>query len=450
VRQLPQAWRIGTLGDAIRIRNGYAFKSADFQKDGVPLIRQTNLNGKSVDLSRCARLPNACLSEYQRFAIKCGDILIGMSGSIGKLCRYDNSTPALQNQRTGKVEWIARDSVSERYVWHFLCTIEDSLRKLGKGVAVANVSSKDIESLIFPIAPLQEQRRIAKRLDGLVPKIASCRERLDRVPQILKKFREAVLEAAASGKLTEEWRARIRCDSHDAWSAMKLASVCQPGRIITYGVIKLGADIAGGVPCLRTSDVRWLRIEEDGIKRIAPELSAEYGRTVLRGDEVLVNVRGTLGGVAAVMPHMLGWNVSREVAVVPAAPELIRPRFLALWIATNSSQRWLAGVQKGVAYTGINIEDLRALPVRVPSLNEQSEIVRRVDDLFALADGWQRRYIAALAPVEKLTPSVLAKAFRGELVPQDPNDEPAGEMLERLAQGNQQTLRPRKTSHARG
>lgn len=207
---------------------------------------------------------------------------------------------------------------------------------------------------------------------------------------------------------------------------------CVATRVITYGVVKLGEEVPGGVPCLRTSNVRWLSIETAEFKSISPDISAQYGRTILQGGEVLVNVRGTLGGVAVVPKEMRGWNVSREVAVVPVDKQRVLPAFLAYWIASQRSQRWLARVEKGVAYTGINIEDLRALPVACPPIDEQREAVRRVESLFALADSIEARWRASRAQIERLTPSLLAKAFRGELVPQDPNDEPASALLARL------------------
>lgn len=288
-----------------------------------------------------------------------------------------------------------------------------------------------LRSSQIAVPPLNEQKRIADKLDELLKRVDACRERLDNVPIILKRFRQAVLAAATSGSLTEDWRERV-VGANELWNNLSLVNVCQKGRVVTYGVIKLGKEVAGGTPCLRTSNVKWLSINTDGMKYIDPVLSQEYSRTILRGDEVLVNVRGTLGGVAVVSSDMAGWNVSREVAVVPINSSIIHPKYLAFWIGSDSSQRWLFGVQRGVAYTGINLEDLRTLPVSLPSIDEQHEIVRRVDKLFAFADRLEARYTTARKQVDKLTPSILAKAFRGELVEQDPNDEPASVLLERI------------------
>jgi len=130
---------------------------------------------------------------------------------------------------------------------------------------------------------------------------------------------------------------------------------------------------------------------------------------------------------------MLGWNISREVAVLPVEQSIVDPRFAAYWVASDASQKWLAGMEKGITYVGINIEDLRNLPIRLPSLPEQAEIVRRVEALFTLADRIEARATVARTQAQRLTPLVLAKAFRGELALQDPADAPASVLLERIA-----------------
>jgi type I restriction enzyme S subunit len=111
---------------------------------------------------------------------------------------------------------------------------------------------------------------------------------------------------------------------------------------------------------------------------------------------------------------MRGWNLSREVAVVPVAGVL--PAFVALWIASPASQDWLSGVARGATYTGINIEDLRRLPVAIPPITEQQEVVRRVESLFELAAAIENRVEEAAARADNLTQAILAKAFRGELL----------------------------------
>ena len=151
------------------------------------------------------------------------------------------------------------------------------------------------------------------------------------------------------------------------------------------------------------------------MKRIAPALSSEYSRTILKGGEVLVNVRGTLGGVAVASREMAGWNVSREVAVVPVDSSRVNPAFLSYLIGSGASQQWLGGVKKGAAYVGINIEDLRLLPVSAPRLDKQLEVVRHLallQEETRRLESLSQRKLTALDALKK---SLLNQAFTGQL-----------------------------------
>lgn len=182
-----------------------------------------------------------------------------------------------------------------------------------------------------------------------------------------------------------------------------------------------GPELPDGVPCLRTSNVRRLAIDTNVIKRIDPELSSQYSRTILKGGEVLVNVRGTLGGVAVASREMSGWNVSREVAVVPVDQEKVLPSFAAYSIANRESQDWLVGVQKGVAYTGINLSDLRELTINVPKLEHQRRLVAQLDEMRANSSALAVLFKEKLGALAELKQSLLQKAFSGKLgdTPQD-------------------------------
>jgi type I restriction enzyme S subunit len=328
-------------------------------------------------------------------------------------------------------------SIDSKYLYYFLhqdSFRQEAARNFTGTAGQLRVPLAFIQETRIPLPPLNEQRRIVSKLEEVLGKLEACQERLAKIPVILKRFRQSVLAAACCGRLTADWRddwlasgeavdrgddftkgVTQLIDVPEEWQWVALDALCDGSRGICYGVIKLGGEDSNGVPCLRTSDVKWLRINSNRVKRIAREVSEQYGRSILRGGEVLVNVRGTLGGVAVVPEEMRGWNVSREVSVVPVVAAL--PQFVALCIASKTSQNWLAGVEKGVAYTGINLEDLRDLPVPVPRSVEQKEIVRRIDDLFKCADQIEARYQKAQVEVDKLSQSILAKAFRGELIP---------------------------------
>jgi type I restriction enzyme S subunit len=292
------------------------------------------------------------------------------------------------------------DVIHTKYLFYYLLTVE--ARSLGVDTAYPTLSLSQVNAIGIPLSPIPEQQRIVAILDdafaGLATATANAEKNLENARELFESYLNATFET---------------CDQ--SWSTKPLEELCETNRIITYGVIKLGKEISGGVPCLRTSNVRWLRIDTEGMKRISPDLSKEFRRTVLQGGEVLVNVRGTLGGVAVAAPEMKGWNVSREVAVVPVDWSRIEPTYLAHFIGTRRSQNWLTDVQKGLAYVGINIADLRTLPISFPERKVQVQLVEKLQDVSREARKLEAMYDKRLSFIAELRHAILQAAFSGEL-----------------------------------
>jgi type I restriction enzyme, S subunit len=474
VSELPEGWidtNVAQVADDI----SYGYTASAIQEArGPKYLRITDIQNDTVDwgaVPHCT-IPESKISNYE---LKSGDLVFARTGAttgksfLIKSCPISVFASYLIRVRPSSSilpEFIARFFQSKSY-W-------DQVSENISGSAQPNCNATKLSSLVLPLPPLAEQRRIVAKLETLLGKMDACQQRLAKIPAILKRFRQALLAAACSGQLTVDWRelhppssqvlfagdeqakTAPTVETSDTWHWVTLNSLCDESRGISYGVIKLGAEVPDGIPCLRTSDVKPLRIDASGVKRIAPEISADYKRTVLKGGEVLVNVRGTLGGVAVVLPEMKGWNISREVALVPLDSS-VDAHFISFWVAARHSQNWLSNVEKGVAYTGINLEDLRLLPVALPSLSEQQEIVRRVEAFFKLADQLESRYQKAKAQVDKLQQSILAKAFRGELVPTEAElarregraYEPAAVLLERILAARAEPARqPKKKTRS--
>jgi len=448
VNKLPLGWKnvpiielLAPLADGRIIHQGWSpqcAQGASPNSDAWGLLKTTSIQNGRFLPEHNKLLPDA-LEPRILLEVHEGDILLTCAGPrirCGVPCLVRITRPKLiMSGKMYRMRAIEPD-IDSRFVEAMLRAPVTQAAidgiKTGMSESGMNLTHARFAKLEIPVPPTNEQKRIADKLDAVLARVDACCDRLDRIPVILKRFRQSVVSTATEGLLTSDWRMRNYGSTDKIITTTTLVEQCYRDRVITYGVIKLGAEIANGVPCLRTSNVRWLKVETDGMKRIAQAISNDYSRTILQAGEILVNVRGTLGGVAIATTEMIGWNVSREVAVVPIDQSKVNPQFLALWIGAERSQRWLSGVEKGVAYTGINIEDLRTLPVELPKLEEQTEIVRRVESLFTYADRLEARYTAARAQVEKLTSALLAKTFRGELVPQDPNDEPASELLARI------------------
>lgn len=325
----------------------------------------------------------------------------------------------------------------------------------------------------IPLPPLAEQQRIADKLDALLARVDACRDRLDRLPAILKRFRQSVLSSAMLGALTEDWRVaqdehsegvklaeqleanHVAAGGHRAgnaaeptegvhdlsvetfpsgWGLATLRDAVDPQRPITYGILKPGPELSDGIPYVRVADFPNDRLALDGIRRTSPAIDAEFKRSRLRAGDLLLSIRGTVGRLIEIPQELENANITQDTARL-AIQSLLSRSFVLWYLRSEHAQSRMRRAVKGVAVRGINIGDVRALQLPVPSRAEQDEIVRRIEALFALADAIEARYSNARAQVDRLTPAVLAKAFRGELVPQDPNDEPASALLERLRNG---------------
>ena len=414
-------WRTTTLGALGKYVNGRAFKSTEWAITGRPIIRIQDLTGSNSN-------PNYFDGDVEeRHVVRPGDLLISWSGSLGAYL-WDGPEAVL-NQHIFKVE----SSINKRFHYHLArATIADLMRS-SHGSGMVHVTKRVFEEtpVAIPDDPLLQQR-LASFIDGLEAAQRSALAHLASARRTLQQFRQSVLTAACSGSLTADWRLgegleTAPMSSPDnalgepgalselpkSWVWVTPDDLRAPDRAITYGVIKLGSAVPDGVPTLRSSDVRMLRIDESRVKSIASKIADNYSRTYLQGGEVLVTVRGSLGGVAVAQDHMRGWNISREVAMIPLASAALA-EYVALAIASPLSQRWMNSATKGVTYTGINIRDLKKLPLPIPSLVEQREILQRVEALFGQADSVGKRIDAASRATQSCAHAALAKAFRAD------------------------------------
>ena len=208
---LPKGWEACCFGDIASIRNGYAFKSELFKKskereNDIPLIRQSQMKGAKIDISEAVFLPGEYLNKHPDFVITKGDVIIGMSGSIGKVCLYNEEIPALQNQRTGRIVPHLVSELDPKFFGLFLSNIERELTKYAKGMGVQNISSKDIEQQPFNLPPKNEQHRIVAKIEELFSELDKGIENLKTARAQLKVYRQALLKHAFEGKLTAQWR----------------------------------------------------------------------------------------------------------------------------------------------------------------------------------------------------------------------------------------------------
>lgn len=365
-----------------------------------PYLRNLNVRWFDFDLSDVQEM-RFLDEERDRYTIMKGDLVICEGGYPGRAAIWADDEPIYFQKALHRVRFREPEHAKWFLYYLHMRDLDGTLKDSFSGTGIQHFTGEALAKLTLPLPSLGTLRRIVGILDQAIEAIAgaitNARTSLAMAECLSVSRLDAILGRIPTNAKTTE-----------------LASLCKT-KGITYGVIKLGDAVRDGVPCLRTSNVRRLRIDTDGIKKISSDLSRSYSRTILEGDEVLVAVRGTLGGVAVSEPRMIGWNVSREVAMVPVNTNAIDPHYVAIWIAATRSQDWLSRVKKGAAYVGINLEDLRRLPVQIPALRDQIAIVKAVREAEAQTVGLRDLYTRKLAALDKLKQSLLHQAFTGQL-----------------------------------
>lgn len=332
--------------------------------------------------------------------------------------------------------------VDGRYLLAWLST--EDFRRRATVAMTGSVGLKRVPKEVFlseriPLAPESEQKRIADKLDTVLTRVDAVNTRLAHVAPLLKRFRQSVLAAATSGRLTEDWRDTGL--SLTAWVRTTLGAISADLR---YGTSKKCTTELVGNAVLRIPNIGSDGQPELSDLKYAQFDSTEQAKLALRvGDLLIIRSNGSLdlvGKCCVVNEQAAGMLFAGYLMRLRVEAALALPSFIFLSLSSPLIRGLIERAAKSTSgVNNINSEELRSLPLHLPPLDEQAEIVRRVEILFALASRLEARLQSAQSATERLTPALLAKAFRGELVPQDPNDEPASELLRHLRQDAQST-----------
>lgn len=307
------------------------------------------------------------------------------------------------------------------------------------------LTQANMRMIPVPLPPLAEQTRIAQKLDELLAQVDTLKARIDGIPALLKRFRQSILAAAVSGRLTEEWRIERALPE---FFEVELGHLIKEGP--QNGLYKPSSAYGSGVKIIRIDGFYSGEITDWERLRLLEVDQRELEAWGIREGEILINRVNSieyLGKCALVRsvpePTVFESNIMR----MSLKRDLVHPEYLMRFLSSEIGRRKLiAKAKHAVNQASINQGDVKACKVPLPSVEEQTEIVRRVKQLFAFADQLEAKVASAKSRIDLLTQSILAKAFRGELVPQDPNEEPASVLLERIK--TQRATAP-KTKRAR-
>jgi type I restriction enzyme S subunit len=460
VLKIPSTWEFAPLHEVIELVGGSQPPKSDFKyepEEGyVRLIQIRDYKSDDhlvyIPLNKARRFVSPEEVMIGRYGPPIFQILSGLEGAYNvALMKAAPVCDIFTNEYLFKY-------LSNQDLYNYVNSASD--RTAGQ----SGVNKSHLEKYPVAVPPKAEQKVIADKLDTLLAQVETTKARLDRIPQILKTFRQSVLAAAVSGKLTEEWREKNDCcentleqiqKAKKSWTD-KNANHNEAARVLkrikafnatlnnsptlpngwVWGNLedcvlmivdchnKTAPYVEDGIPLIRTSNVRDGQFVWEKLRYVNQETYDFWSKRCppLSGD--IIFTREAPMGEAAIIPKNLRVGLGQRTMLIRPVEKYAPAQYLLLAIMDPQFKKRSEVIAVGTGVKHYRVGDVSNLLIPLPSTEEQTEIVRRVEQLFAYADRIEQQVKAAQQRVDKLTQSILAKAFRGELTAQWRKDNP--------------------------
>ena len=490
---LPESWTWITVGDIVAsMKNGIYKEKQYYAEHGIPCLRMYNIDdGKLIweDLKRMILTP----SEISEYSLLPGDLVVNRVNSrelVGKACviplGIETSIFESKNIRLRVNEFV----ISSKYLnYRFL---QSGRRYFSNNaqqtVGMASVNQGQLSAFPIPLAPLNEQRRIVVKIEELFSDLDAGVAALERIKANLKRYRAAILKAAVEGKLTEQWRAkhpkaepatklleRILGDRRRKWEEDQLAkfaaaereppnnwrkkyveptppdttdlpelpkgwtvaSVDQLTTTITSGSRDWTQYYGSGTGTfIMAQNVRKALLDLDYRQSVNPPPNDRDSiRSQVACNDLLVTIVGAnTGDVCRVPSELPEHYVCQSVALMRPVVVDVAKYLEAYFVADHGGQKHFRRYIYGQGRPHLGFDELRMTPVVLPPLPEQEQVMAEVEERLSVIISAEQQIETNVKRAVRLRQCILKRAFEGKLVPQDPTDEPADKLLERIRQ----------------
>lgn len=475
----PQGWALATIGDICeKIHYGYTAKSSE-KPLGPKMLRITDIQNRAVNWDS---VPYCQIDEKKKpdYILKEGDLVFARTGAtVGKSFLIKGIIPeAVFASYLIRVTFPSQ--IKREYVYYFFQSLSYWLQIYeGQiGIGQPNVNSTKLSKLSIPIAPLPEQDRIVSKLEELFTRLDAGVKSLQNCKAQLQLYRQAVLKHALTGKLTEGWRkthefsieSTLVKDSHqDIIEQRKKTGKRTYENLFPINYDELPVipanwiwvrfeeviyviDYRGrtppfsldGIPHLRSNNIKDGKIVWENLKYISENDFQKYMvRGLPRESDILFTTEAPLGEIAFVPDKK--FSIAQRVIILRPNNEILNPEFLFYQLMSEMSKGRLLRKGTGTTVTGVSYRNLRQVELAIPPLEEQKIIVNDIKSLLSVFDEIEKAINQNLIHSEQLYQSILKTAFEGRLIAQDPADEPAEKLLERIKKEKETNQRKRNS-----
>lgn len=431
-RELPEGWEKTKLSEVSELIFGQSPPSSTYNLEGKgwPFFQ-----GKA-EFGAVYPLPRVWCTEPTRI-VQAGDILISVRAPVGPT----NLAPS--ECAIGRGLAAIRPRLIQRgFIQYYLKLIESDLVSKGTGTTFAAITKDVLQNQEVLVAPLNEQQRIVSKIDELFSDLDQGEANLRHTQKLLATYRKSVLKTAMTGEL-------INVDG-GAWEESKL------GQLITdirYGTAKKCAYDPSKTPVLRIPNVVTGKINLSDLKHTDFTEAEIRNLRLKKGDVLLVRSNGSASLVARsaiIGDEAENFAYAGYLIRLRLKQEKILPEFLHLFLQSPGTRRIIESQARSTSGVhNINSDEIKKLVLRLPSIDEQLQIIDRVDGIFSQIDALEAWCKTELARSTTLRQAILKAAFSGQLVPQDPTDEPASELLKRIRakREEQPANKPQRNGH---
>lgn len=427
------SWERVKAGEIASLLNGYAFKSEWFSDhEGTPIVRI-----RDIVAGHAGTFYRGPADDPKMTYIENGQIAIGMDGDFNS--KLWNGGRALLNQRVCTLRADDR-FYSQKFLSLVLPGYLGTINNHTSSVTVKHLSSRTVLDTPLPLPPLNEQHRIVEKIEMLFARLDQGEAALRKVQTLLARYRQSVLKAAITGQLTADWHEHG--GSH-GWKRTTLGALAKYVTSGSRGWAEFYSD--SGDLFIRAQNLKRDRLELDDIAHVALRSNSEGTRARVRKGDLLITITGANVTKSALVERELGTAyVSQHVALFRPTEE-VDPEFLYWFvIAEAGGRRQLETYAYGAGKPGLNLQNIRDVRLSLPPLEEQREIAQRIRASISLQEAVLYEVSRELQASIALRKSILRDALAGRLVPQDPNDEPAAELLARIHEAREGA--PKKTA----
>ena len=476
---LPNGWHAAPIGEIGRWCGGGTPSKGnrDFWKDGtIPWVSPKDMKRFFISSTE-DQITSAAVAESATQLIPKGSILLVTRSGILRHSlpvAVNNCEVAINQDLKALIPYANIDPVFvAKQVQSLAQNILASCAK--SGTTVDSIDFDQLKAVAVQIPPLPEQQRVVAKIDSLSGKSQRAREHLDHIPRLVEKYKQAILGAAFRGDLTHEWRKSsltvdMRLHLDDVRTQRRTCRLSNSRRTALEKLPTPPSDLptipkAWAWSCVEElasdnersiqsgpfgSSLLHSEFQDDGIlaigidnvrdgyfslgaeNRISAKKFKELERFVARPGDVVITVMATIGRTCVLPDDIEKSIITKHVYRISVDERLVVPKFLMNGLrGAEIALAHMGANIRGQTRPGINGEILKSLFLPLPSLLEQKEIVCRIDAAFAWIDRLASETTSTRKLIDHLDQAILAKAFRGELVPQNPNDEPASALLER-------------------